>query len=363
MEWYLKRGIRSLVGMFLKSRVVSPGSIDWSRVKRVLVIRQHDPIGDVVMTTPAFRALKAALPGAEMDLVVRPEVAGLFEGDPRFKRVWLYDKRGFKRSPDSLWKMIRSWRALGYDAAFVFGNTSFSATSAWLAYVSRATLRIGYTGEAFGYEGFSRSFYTTEIPWVATGGSEVGKHLKLLEAVGVEVSDGRHELFVSNRAIQQADRALAEAGIGPGETVVALHPGAGKLLHRWPVSRFGTLSDLARAKGWRTVVMGGPGEAALVETVKQAAFLGTVTLPFLSLEVLAAVFKRCRLVVCNDTAPLHVAAGVGVPTVAIFGPSDPAEWNPAGKNQRAVRGADGTCASVAVESVWREVELIMESKR
>ncbi len=360
LEWYGKRAMLGIVKRWVKSPAVPPTAIDWKRFQRILIIRQHDPLGDVLLTTPAFRAVRMAAPQAKVDLMLRPDVAPLFENDPAFGQIWRYDKSAFRRAPLAMLKFIQDLRKAQYDAVVVLNASSFSVTSAWLAYLSEAPLRVGVSGDTYGYTGFGKVFYTTEIDAPGVAMHEVQKHITALEQVGVPSAGQEQEIHVAAEPLQAIHTMLVNGGIDPMKPFVCFHPGAGKSLHRWPVERFAELNDAFREKDISTVLVVGPLEKDLEQRVLRHTKRPPATLPALPLTFLAALLQWSALVVCNDTGVLHVAAGVGTSTVAVFGPSDPAFWNPIGPSHQVVRGADGRCENVTVASVLEKALKVLK---
>lgn len=144
--------------------------------------------------------------------------------------------------------------------------------------------------------------------------------------------------------------------------VIALHPGAGSLRKRWPADRFAELAALASAAGYAPLLLAGEADAqALRETQDALAVRGVAPLRARDLPgaTLAALLRRCVGYVGNDSGVSHLAGLVGTPTVAIFGPTDPARWAPLGPRTLALRSPDAQLAAVSAADVWRALLSIM----
>lgn len=274
---------------------------------RVLVL-QTAFLGDVVLTTPLFRALRRRLPDARIDALVTPAAAPLIEEDPHLDRVLRYDKKG----KDGFLAMGRQLRAARYDAVVVPHR---SHRSAMLARLSAAPVRVGFADAGF-------SFLFTQRVRRPPGRHEVDRNLALLQGLGFEAEPGDRVLHVgyTPREAEAVDRVLGEFGVGPGERLVGLAPGSVWATKRWPAERFARVGRELAAQGARVVVLGGPDDREVAETVCAGVGPGTVNAAGrTSLKALAAWMDRLALLVTNDSAPLHVAAARGTPTVAVFG--------------------------------------------
>lgn len=301
-------------------------------------------VGDVVMATPAFRALRASFPEAEITLLLRPYVRKILEGADWFDRVVDFDRR-----TSGLAQGLKLFRRLGgksFDLAVVFPN-SFS--TALLAYLSGAKRRVGYSkdGRAF--------LLTRAMPRPGEGPSEEGRfrpvymvdyYLDLVEAAGAKPHGRALELFVPPETEAKTERLFGELGIDGNEPLIGLNPGAAFGASKcWPPERFAEAGDrLSERFGARCLVLAGPGEEAV-----QAAIAGAMrTRPLappasrVGLDVLKGLVKRLALLVTNDTGPRHFAHAFSVPAVVLMGPTDPRYTQCDSERARVLR-ADVDC--------------------
>jgi ADP-heptose:LPS heptosyltransferase len=143
-----------------------------------------------------------------------------------------------------------------------------------------------------------------------------------------------------------------------------MHIGAGKLKNRWPAERFAGLArQLRDREGARIVLCWGPRESDLAAEFSRNVDFDVMKVAPGGLRRLAAFLTMCDLLICNDTGIMHLAASVGVPLVAVFGPTDPVEWKPVGDSFAAVRGADETVGSVTVEEVLQIACAMLRERR
>lgn len=154
----------------------------------------------------------------------------------------------------------------------------------------------------------------------------------------------------------------ADAGLA-GPRTLALHPGAGSAGKRWPAERFAAVAELASSEGYAPLLLAGPADAvALAET--QAALRGRGVVAAVardqSVTRLAALLGQCAGYLGNDSGVTHLAGLASAPTVAIFGPTDPARWSPLGPRVRALRAPDARLASIGAEEAWQALRTLME---
>lgn len=152
--------------------------------------------------------------------------------------------------------------------------------------------------------------------------------------------------------VEASPERLAAAGCGAGRRVLALHPGSGGEKKKWPLERFFEVAERAKAAGWEVVWSLGEADAAEAEALRRERG-GEARLEGLSLVELAGALAACGGYAGNDSGITHLAAAVGVPTVAVFGPTDPETWGPKGRGGvRVLRGEGGALDGVAAGAVW-----------
>ncbi len=274
---------------------------------RILVV-QTAFLGDVVLTTPLFRALRRRFPAARLDALVTPAAAPLVEENPHLDEVLRYDKKGGER----LGSVARRLWSRGYDLIVAPHRSHRTALLArWIG----APVRVGFRDAGL------RWLYTRRVPRPAAL-HEVDRNLDLLKGLGFHPEPEDRVLHVghTDREAQEVERVLAEAGVAAHEPLAALAPGSVWATKRWPAERFAEVGRRLEGRGFRVVVLGGPDDRQVAEAVCAAVGAGAVNAAGrTSLKALSAWMDRVRLLVTNDSAPLHVAAARGTPAVAVFG--------------------------------------------
>lgn len=345
--------------------------IDPEFIRKVLV-REVNWVGDAVLTLPALEALRHRFPRAEIVLLAKPWVAGLFAGQPAIDRVITYWPEGAHGGLLGRRRLAAQLRREGFDLAVVFPNSLDAALIPWLAKIPR---RVGYRTDG------RRLLLTHPLRRRRRPPArhQVEAYLDTVRALGGEARPAPR-LSVTGEARQAAVRLLADHGIGPGDLCVAVNPGSiyGSA-KRWPAERFAAVADgLVEASGARIILIGSDREAPLLQEVatrmrRPAVLLGGRT----DLATLVGLLERAQLLLSNDTGAMHVAAAVETPVLAIFGPTDPEATRPLGCRSRILREAvpcspcllrecpiDHRCMMrVGVEQVLQAAGELLESVR
>lgn len=281
-------------------------------------------LGDVVLTTPLLTALAEKF--GPVDAVVTPGAAGLIEGHPAVREVIRYDKKDRDAGLAGLRRLGGELRRRRYARVYLPHR---SWRSAALALLARVPERTGFADSP------AAITYTTRVTRVPTG-HEVERLLALAGRRTRAAPPVSLALTAEDEAA--ADRWLAERGIAPGFTAIA--PGSIWGTKRWPC-----YPALAVALEGPLVVVGGGDDVALADEVVAAApGRAWSAAGALSLRVSAALIGRARILVTNDSAPLHLATAVGTPLVAIFGPTVPEQgFGPRGSRSLALGHAGLAC--------------------
>jgi len=345
---YLKRLLEFSLRPFLGRPRVDLATILESRPQRVLLVRQHNQMGDMLCATPALRALRKTFPEARILLLTAPINDGVVRNNPDIDAILLFDKREVRSSLRLAWRFLRELRGFGADTAFVLNTVSFSSTSAWLAVLSGARFIVGGSSRPFGWS-FSEWLYSLETPV----DPEVREHaidhgLKPLEAIGIVATD-RHPILVPGpEAAPAAADFLAEVGTAPW---AAIHPGAGKRRNRWAPERFATAVRFLEDQGASVFLIEGPADAEAVESTLGALGASRTVLRGVDVGTVAAVIGKSHVALVNDTGVMHIAGAMGTPGVAMFGPTPSACWGPRDVELSALQSPDGSMAGILPEVV------------
>jgi heptosyltransferase-2 len=323
--------------------------------RSILVIRQQNQMGDMLLAVPAFRGLRERFPRSRIDLLTASINRGVVLNNPYLDRIHTYAKERHRRNPFSVPAFLFALRRRRYDLVVVLHTVSFSVTSAILAMLCGARHRVGATGAPFGAP-FTRRLFHAELPLPdeeeLRSLHESEHNLYPLAPLGVHTSDLSSVLVPSRHDEAWAESFLGACGASGTGPTVALHPGAGKAANIWPAERFGAVAGWLRAeRDARLLVIEGPRDEEPAACVRASLGGEAARVANRTVGELGALLRRCDLLLCNDTGVMHVGGAVGTTTLALFGPTDPGRWKPAVDHVVAVRGRDGTLDSVEVEEV------------
>ncbi len=279
------------------------------------------------MTTPAMGRVRASFPHAEIAVAANPMVAELLRHHPDCDRLLVYDKRGVHHGFRGLLRFCGEIRKERFDLAILFQNAIEAAIMTTLAGIPR---RAGYNTDCRGFllthkvRGWRRARRSHHTDY----------YLNMLAGLGLEGGNRRLHLRCTEAELAWARERLAN------DTWVAINPGATYgSAKRWFPERFAVVADTIAAEfSSRILIVGGPNEGSIAEEVaanmrKQPLNLAGKT----SVRQLMALLSQCRLLVTNDSGPMHVAAAFGVPIVAIFGSTDHTTTSPLAPSCRIVR--------------------------
>jgi len=299
------------------------------RERRILIIRT-DRIGDVLLSTPAIKATRDAYPNSHIAMMVRPYAEEIVDGNPYLDEVILYDKYGEHRGWFGTFKFVNELKRKRFNLAIILHPTNRSNLIPFLAGVPE---RVGYDRKL----GFLLTKRLKDLKHLGEK-HEIDYNLDVLRAIGIEAKDKILYMPVKGEHEKVIDRFFVLNSLNDGNGLVAIHPGASCPSKRWSAYRFGRVADeLIDKYKFNVVIIGGPSD---VETVKQMRMAMLHTPIILSEEhslgEVAALLKRCKIFISNDTGPVHIAVAVGTPVITIFGRSDPGlspkRWAPTGPN-------------------------------
>jgi lipopolysaccharide heptosyltransferase II len=287
-----------------------------SGVRRIL-IRANNWIGDVVMISPAVRAIREHFQDARIAIVAKSWVLETLRGHPDYDDLIEYDDRG---RHGGLWGRARlagELRRARFDLAVLF-QKAFEA--AVLAALAGARIRVGYATDR-------RSLLLTHpLPLPPRGTHHVEQFLGIARALGCPVRDSSPSFFLDDSSRRSAESLLGASDDPASPPLVAFHPGASKGPRAWHEDRFAGLGiRLAQAAGARIVLLGDRSEAPLLERIRRRlpAAPQPLTAAGVSIKEVGGILERCSLFVGNDSGPMHIAAALGVPSIGIFGPGSP----------------------------------------
>jgi heptosyltransferase-2 len=288
-----------------------------------VLIRATNWLGDAIMALPALRAVRSRFPEAEIAILARPYVADIYRDQQICNRLILYDASGAHAGVLGRERLAAELRAQKFDAALLLQN-AFDA--AWLAWRARISERIGYARDG-------RSLLLTK-PIAVPRPGEIPAHekfyyLELLRRAGwidALVDESFVTLNVSEHNRARAAEFLAQSGVRPRSLRIAIGAGASYGSAKcWPPARFAELANRLQSQTDADFILFGTAtEAAVTGAIAAEMRRPPIDLTNeTAVADLPALLSQCHLFIGNDSGAMHVAAAVGLPVVAVFGPTDP----------------------------------------
>ena len=370
----LKRRLSSLMARLSRRGALTPSELRALKPRRILIVRQHNQMGDMVCATPALRAIRETWPEAELALITAPVNVEVVRHNPHLEHVITFDRKMW-RSPGMLFSIIGWMRNYRAEVAFVLSSVSFSVTSSAIALASGARYVVGGDSEPFGWD-ISRHAFSLVMPSDPQQEVHAVEHnLIPLRAIGITTDDHSTVVVPSVEETAYARRILTDLDLKPG--FWAIHPGAGKKQNIWPAGRFAEVVRRALAAGEKILVLHGPADAEplaeLVGLLGDDVAAGVKIAPVCPVGVGAALLQMSDQFLCNDTGVMHMAGALRVPTVALFGPTNPELWKPPAPEVVVVQGGGplkdrrgvefGWMENIDVDTVWEAWKGLSSRKR
>jgi heptosyltransferase III len=285
-------------------------------IRKILVLRLDERVGNQLLTSPLLRALKLGIPHASLHLLAPKQ--GRLVLCRHADRLVLWQKREAFRKPWRLVALLRALRRERYDLVIDAGHwQAFSLTAALVGRI------IGRRGPIVGHlRGDSARFLSHPVPHDPANGVEVPAKLELLQPLGLPARGVAPETELGSDP-GPADALLATVGLA-GRPFALLNPGARLADRRSPPAFYAAVARGLGARGLAVLVVWGPGEEVLARAIADGG--GATLAPPTDLVLLAALMRRARLVVSNNSGPMHLSVAVGAPTVGVFFSGDSARW-------------------------------------
>jgi len=321
---------------------------------RILITRT-DRIGDVVLSTPVFRALREAYPESYIAVIVRPYAKEVVEGNPYIDEVITYDKYGAHKSIFGSLKFVFNLRRKKFSLALILHPTNRMHIISLLSGIRR---RVGFNRKL----GF---LLTDKVRHSKQLGEkhELDYTLDILKKIGIDTLNKSLYFPIKKDLKKWLSSSLHNKGIYPGDLLIAIHPTASCPSKRWPSVYFARLADeLINKMGAKIIIVSGAeGRKFTDDTMsrmhgKAVDFTGKT-----SVGQLGSLIKESRLLVSNDSGPVHIAASLGIPVISIFGRRDkglsPTRWRPVGAKTKVFH-KDVGCRQCLAHNCKKEFECL-----
>ena len=310
-------------------------------LNKILVV-QTAFAGDVVLTLPLVQVLKKYYPSAAIDILVIPRVADLLTNHPAINEVLIFDKQGKDSGIAGFLRQVKIVRGKKYDIAFVPHRSLRSAVLVRLAGIKR---RIGFDKSS------GRFLYTDVVHYQNTI-HEINRNLLLLVKIGIETNHREYpKLYPSFHDRKRIGLFLSDHGIQHANSLIGVAPGSVWNTKRWLKERFIELVRKLTTYDYRVVLIGGKDDESLCCEIRDAILSKHVYSAAGKLTLLqsAELIQRCKILISNDSAPMHLAVAVGTRVVAIFGATAPEfGFAPYGENDIVVETKGLSCRPCSI---------------
>ena len=341
-----------------------------SNINKILVIRV-DGIGDLLNSTPAISLLRENYPSAEITVLARPFNAPVLIGNPDIDRILLFDPDGKDQGLFAKLQFYGELRRERYQLVVAMQTAMWSHL---VAFLSGAPYRLGRYQKRFR----STLTHAWRGQYLKGETHEVDRNLELIRLICNGEGERKLTFQLLPNEIAIAKKRIAAWDIGDNSFLIGIHPGGSSFDKRWPEEQYAELADrLAHHYNATILLLCGPGEDALTHNIQKAMQFPAITHAPETIRRLGALLSCCDLVVCNDSGPMHLAAALDIPTVAIFGPTDHVAWRPLSENASIVR-RDMPCwpcsahkckigwectKKLSIEPVWNAAATAVEARR
>lgn len=297
--------------------------------QRILIIRLSG-IGDVVHTLPLLGALRKRYPHAYIAWLVQRKAEGIILGHPYLDEVITFDRERWIRG---LWSLIKGLRNRRFDLVI---DSHGQFRSGLFAYITGARTRLGFNAKD-GRE-LNSLFINLKAPPFPEDWHAVERYLGLASLLGVKIEKREFLIQIGEPEKEYVERFLEEKGISKGEFLIALNPGSSWKSKIWPSRNYARLADILIKKfRAKVILLWGQGEESLVESISSTMEEKPLTAPRTDLKELASLISRCTMFIGSDSAPLHIASSLSVPSVGLYGPTNPHRNGPYGPENIAIK--------------------------
>lgn len=297
-------------------------------------------IGDLVVALPTLRALKQSFPDTHLALMTTPRVKEVIEGCPFIDEIIYYDILGKNKGIRGLIKLIRTLRMKKFDLVLELDH--YYRITSLITYLAGIKNRVGFDLAGQG----RRGLVTIKAPY-RIDRHEVEVFLEAAKVVGANISEKELvEIWVSEEDMALVNTFLTNEGVAKDDLVIGIHPGTGPSAtsRRWAPEKFGKLADwLINDKHAKVIFTGANSELGLINdcvkfmtTRHNASTKPIIAAGKITLKQFAELCRRCKLFICVDTGPLHIAAAMKTKVIGLYGPNTPLKWGPYGNGHIAI---------------------------
>jgi ADP-heptose:LPS heptosyltransferase len=345
---------------------------DPDKVKNILIVRQHNQLGDMLCSVPLFAAVRKKFPAAHITLVASPINYEILFSDinPFIDKVITYRKAPFR----NLIEFYKELKNHDYQIGIVPSTVSISRTSHFINFLSGAKTRVGV-------KSIDNKINTVEyllniksdFEWDLRKLHQIERNLDVGRQIECDLTEAEKSsimIHLSEDEIRFAENYMNENFPDKSKQVISFHPGAGKIQNRWSKENFILLmKKLYEKYGCYILITSGAIDTEITNEIKndlEKQNINCVVLGNTPIRKVGAVIKMSDLYITNDTGTMHVAGAVGAKVISLFGPTHGYEWAPAGKDKIFIQSPTNNINDITIEKVFetscRMIKEITETK-
>lgn len=328
-------------------------------VKNILIIRQHNQIGDVLVGFSLVRALKETYPEAKINILLGPQNKKGIDGNKYIDNHFVFDKKKLL-SFDYFVSFIKFLRR-NYDVCIVPATVSISFTSNLLSRLSKSRVRIG-PNSLNGVPNVSNFLFDrrVDLDWRRYPDSHYADRiLDLVRPFGISTNNFSIEIQTSKEDIQVAQNFIYSIKDDESQKVIGIHPGAGKPQNIWNLKKVVSLIEILITEfNFKVYLEGTDADKEELEYIKNISKVNLPEFNNKSIQQTAALIELSDLFITTDTGTMHIAASTRTPVISLFGPTNPYNWAPSGENKYFIRKSD-FIDDIEVEDVIKLVKTIL----
>ena len=354
----------NILKFFLNSKDVSKNELDNLEVKNILVVRQHNQIGDMLCSLPLFAALKKKYPGARITLVASITNYSIVYGDvnPYINDVLVFNKSTLPH----IFRFFRKLRKIKFELGIVPSTVSISRTSHFINYFSKAKIRVGV--KSLNGKINKTDFLLnikSDFHWDKLKLHQTERNLDIVRQIGCDLTRedmNNLRLGLSSKEINFAKEFLNKNCPDKSRKIFAFQPGAGKIQNRWNVDNFKELIGLLYKKyNPYILINSGPVDKEITDNlIPKLSELGiNPGIICFSIREAGAILAKSDILISNDTGTMHVGAMVNTKVIGLFGPTEAYEWSPVNEQGTFIQSKTKNIDDITVEEVYNKtIELI-----
>ena len=346
--------LKMLKGFILETDT-EPFSIDHSRIKNILIVIRHQ-MGDMLCALPMMRSIRQFYPQANIILVTKQST--------RFNEIFKNNNSpadeviDFEHGFENFINLVKELRDKKIDLAIIPSTVTFSATNHLIAYYSHAKIKAGV--KSFDYEKNKVSYLLNvknDFVWGLKKVHQIERNLDIIRQINIKPSADKISVTLTESQKEFAEDFLRQNNIDRNKKLVGFHPGAAKKGNVWAPAKFAELGDkLFRKFNCNILISEGPDDTKYVNELENL-----LKEKFNILQIIRhkgflmnnlALINLSDLFITNDTGIMHLASGLNVPEIALFGPTKAYEWGPVGDNKFSVQSSGISIDNITIDMVY-----------